>query len=358
MTLNQFIGTGVMAMEVPNASAESVRAAIQKAEMPEKLVHDIRPADAFKRAMQKLVKVGVVEEGNKGVLRDKCEEGPMLVSFQFTPKFLRARNMEYASDKAVIVSFRKDSGEIVCDNDRVKKLAEELFAHAKEIYPSTRLNDIARDFCESQFTRLRFRDGVYFVPRGYDRVVDQLRTYYKALGARFQQFSVGQFPDDRENLIATIVDDMKQKVTTLRDELESLKEAKKNAKDGDPKAAGLTAKMANNRLRELKVQLNRYRELARVVDARNEELLKAAGAAGAVLEVADSGPEAIVAMAIQGRRVSPIALELAAAAIHQELPESVFRRSMTMPEVEAAGNVDPIAGSQRMSMPTNQEQSQ
>lgn len=353
-TLSQFVGTGVMAMNVGDVPAATLRAAITASGIPEKFLRAIQSSDAFKRAMRDMVKAGIVEQGSKGALREKVEDDDSIIAFQFTQKFLRDRGMIYDTDRAIRVEYSKERKEISCDNEEILKLANELFSDARETYPSSKINDLARSFAESRFTRLSYRDGVYFVPKGHEDVAESLRVFYKAVGAMFQQFPVGQMPDDKENLLSTIIGDMKQKIESLKGEMERLKHTKTEQPDGTVTEENkLTKKIAANRLKELKVQLERYRELARVVDAKNEELLKAAGEAGTVIEMAEYGPESLVAMALQGRTVAPIALELAAVATGTELPAQLFNRGMSMPAVSQKANKLPAMalGGQQMAMP-------
>lgn len=339
MSLDNFIGTGILAMNVKDTPAPVVLSAIRDANIPEKLLRSIKSSDAFKRAMRDLVKKGIIRDENDGILRDKVEDTTAIIAFQFTPKFLKDKGVTYDSERSLRVEYVKEREDIVCDNEQVLKLARDLFFDAKATYPSSKINDIARMYCESRFTRLSYRDGVYFVPKDHSDVVDNLKVFYTKVGAGFQRFAVGQFPEDRENIARAIVEDIKQKVITLKNEIEELKHKKQEQSNGEMMEENkLTKRVAQNRLKDLKEQLERYRELARTVDAKAEEIFKEAGEAGCVIESVEFGAEGLVALALQGQSVNPTVLELAAVATGRDLPSMAFSGDVSMPEVKKSTN--------------------
>lgn len=82
-TIGDQMGYIVFTQNVKPTPLALVKEAAFKSGLPEKLIKDIRPWNAFKRAMAHLMDKGVVKKGDRGLIRDKIEDTNTKLAFQF-----------------------------------------------------------------------------------------------------------------------------------------------------------------------------------------------------------------------------------------------------------------------------------
>lgn len=285
-----------------------LRAAAEKAKIPEEFVRECKTWNIFKRAMRKLVDQGIaenlIEEGDEGILRDKITETEERCSFQLSARWLEKSGVKY--ERCCVITFYKQSGNIDCEDKEIRRALEKLLDECRCMASTTDVNKVAYKLCETKFRRICLRDGVHFVPRGHEDVLNQLKTFYKKLGARFWCQPIGQNDEDEANMAAEVIDDMKVHIEDLRKRLQEIKDNKKRS--------GITARLAKNAFEELRHAVEKYRELAESIRYNADKLFHAAGDAGDILAMSNHSPATLIAMAKQGRNVSPVLLELSEAA--------------------------------------------
>lgn len=285
-----------------------VRAAADKAKIPEEFIRETKDFNAIKRAIRKLVDQGIaenlIEEGDQGILRDKILDTEERCSFQLSARWLQKSGVSY--EKACIITFYKQSGNIDCEDREIRRALEKLLEECKLTATTTDMHKIAYKLCETKFRRIMLRDGIHFCPKGHEDILVKLKTFYKKLGARFWCQPIGQNEEDEANIAATVIDDMKQHIDELRKRLQEIKD--------DKKRSGITARLAKNAFEELRHAVEKYRELAESIRYNADKLFHAAGDAGDILAMSNHSPATLIAMAKQGRNVSPVLLELSEAA--------------------------------------------
>jgi len=326
----QFMGSIIFTQQVKSRDVEAIKAAAEKAGIDPELIRELNTKFIFIRAMNELKKADVVQ-GTDGAMKDRLVDAENVVAFQFSRRFVEAQGAHY--DPSAVVSFNKSTSEIYCKDAEVKKLAEKFFvAKATEWQPSD-INRLINGVLESESKRIMLRHGVYFVGYQAHEKAAQIQKFLEALDIQFWVLPVGVNDTAKaESLHKAIVEDMIKEVTTLTEQVASMK-----AEGMVDEKQGLTSRKARTRMKELLKHLDGYRELAKATQADMDDLLKAAGDAGQTLACAALGVDGLIAMAQSGRRVPALLTDLLAADDQVDPSAIVKLRAKTlMPDLPVA----------------------
>ena len=296
------LGIVIFSQEFHSQSLSNVREAAVKAGIPEELVREIKPRNAFIRAMRELKKKGVIAlHGSDKLLSDKFADDDTRVCFQLSRSYVEDNGVRY--DPAAIIEFNKLSHAIECSNREIKELAEKLHVQVSEIYLTTDLHMLVKRFLEDNGAkRIPLRDGVYFIPYQYKALAEQIKNFFSALNLSF--FTLQASDSEKSDLISSTVHDMINTVADVKKEIEALKAT------GD-----LTQRVACNRLKELQGMLKGYTEVAHSLNERTLDLVAAAGEAGDILfSIGSSTTEQLISCIQRGTSVAPMVLDLLEAA--------------------------------------------
>lgn len=311
--MSKVIGSLFLITRLEPQDGALVRLAARQAGIPEEYVRDVRDLDAFKRAMRALVERGIAEEildREHTVRRDKIRENEDRISFQLSARYLGQRRVKYSP--ADVITYNKNTGALECANSEIQRELRSLFNECMQKRSSTDINKVAYRYLDSRFKRLIIKDGVHFVPIGYDDELDRVRAFYSHLGASFWLQPVGSSADDIKNVTATLIDDIKRSVFELQARMNELK--------SNTRRHGVTPLIARNMYGDLRHHAARYEEHAKSIGVDLNELFAQAEFAGEALKESENTPQDVMAKARRGKKFNAFVLELAAAAINEQVP--------------------------------------
>lgn len=301
------LGIVIFSQEFHSQSLANVREAAAKAGIPEELVREIKPRNAFIRAMRELKKQGVIAlHGSDKILSDKFCDDESTVSFQLSRTYVESQGVRY--DSAAVINFSKLNHQITCSNSDIKKLAEDLHVKVAEVYLTTDLHMLVKRFLEDNGAkRIPLRDGVYFIPFQYKELAEKIKSFFSALNLSF--FTLQATDSEKSDIISLTVKSMCDTVEEVKKEIEELK------------AKGeLTSRIAQNRIKQLQADLVGFQEIAASLNERTLDLVAAAGEAGDILfSIGSSTTEQLIACVQRGTTVAPMCLDLLEAATEMNI---------------------------------------
>jgi len=306
------VGFVIACADMVATPIEKVRAAAKYVGFDADMIKDIRPRNAFIRAARNLVKQGVLEAGNKGVLADRISDESE-TAYQFSSRQVENGVAKYPAQ--AVIHFNKTSEAITVEGlggmteiDRmaVHKSVMGLFEKAGYTYTVTDLNSLLDRMYSEVTRRIMLRPAVYFVPVTFQSLVFKTRDFLAALGMKYHIFVIGASEQWAiQDVFDATAQDVCKKIAALRAEIAELAE-KKDA-DG---AKALTSRMARNRFKEIAKDIQHYRDIARALKVKLEQVLAAAGEDGRTLAALAAGPESLVRALSSGNRADPLAAVL------------------------------------------------
>jgi hypothetical protein len=305
----ELVGFVVAASEFHPVEIEKVRAAAKSAGFDPEIIKDVRPRNCFIRAARALVKQGVLEAGNKGVLADKLSDESE-IAYQFSRRQVEDGVASYPAQ--AVIRFRKTSEAISveglggmgsADQAKVHATVTKLFEAAGFSYSGTDLNNLVDRLFSAVTRRIMLRGAVYFVPHDHQSLVFKVRDFLGACGIKFMVFTVG-FGEEFavQDIFEAAAQDVMKNINTLRADVAGLVEQKDE--QGKPV---LTKRMAKARFKQLAVDLQHYKGIAKALRVSMDKILDAAGESGQALAAIAAGPEALVRALSSGRKVDPLA---------------------------------------------------
>jgi hypothetical protein len=329
------LGVILFASELKAVKSGELLLACETAAIPRQLVSDVRPKNAFIRAVRALQTNGVGSQGRKRLLH-KFTDDNTAVRFQFSDVYLQQLGVRYEAN--AVVSFDKKTHGITCDSDQIRRHAERFYAEAHEhVLPSDIYALVKRYVDQESAKRIPLRDGVYFLPLSKAHVAENLKKFFTALNFPFFLLPVNAADAaNRAEIIKATVEDVGSTVKAIAQEIAELKASDK-----------LTQRVACNRLRELHNQLKQYTELASALSESTENLLEQAGNAGKALLRSAGSVEELIACVESGEHVPGFIYDLVAAASEEttlpprdeivteavDVPVDVFTTEIELEEV-------------------------
>lgn len=312
------VGFVMLSEELKAASISKVRAAAQEAGLDPKGIRDIKDRNAFIRAMRDLQRSGVIEEGADGLLRDKFQDDDQSVVFQFSKKFVESQGVTYS--KEAVIRFIKNPGLIECSNAEYKALAEDLYIKVHGVYSITDLNAYVARVIKSTCHRVPLKDGVYFISFQHGSLLEKLQKFYDALGFTLHVFSVGHGGTQPKNIFKAVLRDLQTQMKSTTDEIATLKAGNE-----------LTPKIAKNRLKELRKQLDQYREIAGALRVDLDTMLVQAGDAGKALAQVAQPVDSLIGLMQKGTINQTLGELLVSAG---EVPVTALPQIRTRPAIQ------------------------
>lgn len=299
------LGFVVWTSEVNPRQVTKVREAAVKAGFEPEVIRDIKPRNAFIRAAQELVKEGVLETGNKGLLRDKILDESTEIAFQFSKREVH-EHAEYL--KQAVIRYNKDKQSISVDRGDLSESdyrllchkVQELFERKAGLYSGQDFNMFIDRVFSKNTRRIMLRPGVHFVDVKQQPLVLKVRKFFEELGFVFTVLTVGAGDEiAKRDVLTALTQDLCVEAAKLIAEVKELSSSQ-----------GLTERIARSRLKEVKQNLQHYRDLASALNTSLEKVLRGAGEAGTLINLLGNGVDYVVQQIQTGQTLDPFAIKL------------------------------------------------
>lgn len=203
----------------PHSYAAVVQA-LQESGLDPAIAKTFLPENAFLRAAKKMSEDRTILEVDR--------EGDELW-FQFTKAFFKKREVTYR--KECLVCLNRSTGEISCDDQKIKDLAQKVLNETLEERTTSDVTNIVKKLFKSQSELIPdpCQDGIYFVPNVNGEFTEKIRAFLGKLGGRISRWPIlaGSAEGDRtvqESVtvyMQGIVDELTEKVKTFGDDTRS-----------------------------------------------------------------------------------------------------------------------------------------
>ena len=191
----------------------TLQAAMTHCNLPQSLALDMRPSNAWRRAVHHLTENRVIREtySDEDVIR-----------FQFTSEYLDITEFKYT--KECDLSLDKKSGIVTCTDYGVEQRAQHLINTEMQ---KRNANDVTRIIQKlfrqaSDLIPIRQQGGVYFVPESASDVPDRVAHFLRQIGGSIQRFEISGDGKSGESVATSIrdviykmVDEAHESVTLL-----------------------------------------------------------------------------------------------------------------------------------------------
>jgi hypothetical protein len=294
------LGTIVFADPVQGRTHNEILAAARAADIPDDLVREIRPRNAFIRAMNDLAKNGAID----AAFRDKFRDDAEAITFAFVVRDAVGEGVGYAPN-AVVEYDKKTQAIRVIEApegkaDDVLRQAQDLILRATTTWQCADVTRLVQRFAARYCRQLPVRAGVSFFPLGSEYAVRALEAFFGALHVPFWTLPVGRSEKNKALLWTEITQDIQSEMTRMQDEI--------LAKQAD---GSLTKRIAQSRLRELREKCEQYKQLCRATETRLSTLVGDTSIeVSKTVLAADDGFDAVMAAAQSGKPMSPVLLAL------------------------------------------------
>jgi hypothetical protein len=317
MSTVNLLGSIVFASEVPDTTLRQLAVAAEGAGIPRDLLPEIKPKNAFIRAIRALNRS---DFNSKKHLLHKFTDDAVKVAFQFSDVYLQSAGVQY--EKNAVVEFDKKSHRIRCDQASILQHAEQFYVNAQSEVKSSDIYALIQRYVEKEDTkRIPLRDGVYFVPAIKQHVVDNLKKLFVCLNVSFFVVPINSTDaQNRVEILKATIQDVEKTVTAIALEIAELKAS-----------GNLTDRVARTRLKELHKQLRQYTELSTSLNESTANLVGAAGKAGNALLKSAASVDELIASVESGEHVPGFIYDLLEASTETALPP---RELVVVPEVE------------------------
>jgi predicted transcriptional regulator len=160
---------------------QDVLDALDKAKLDKEVAKKIMPRFAFTRACKELTDQAVID-----VLKDSGD----IIKFQFTKKFVKNEEWEYAKD--CTLELNKRTGEITCKKKELQTQAQKLLDKSIQERTTSDITKIVQLLFEQNAEMFPLRDqgGVYFVPVEHTKFTVQVGNFLKEIGGSMNRFPV------------------------------------------------------------------------------------------------------------------------------------------------------------------------
>jgi hypothetical protein len=242
--------------------------AMKTAGIDETLLREMLPRHGFSRAARKL---------SEGRIIRKVSEDDTSLKFQFTKEYLRGGQFEYALETHL--ELNKATGLIDCPDYSLQTMAQQLLAGEMAVRKSsdvTRLIQRTFDQNKGDLIPIREQGGVYFVPESHEHLADSVDNLLRAIGGALRRFKVSADGASTSQSVAS----------AMNDHFESLiAEFEASCASVGSDASPTVQKNRTERINELRVKLNAYKDIMqdyaetieKKIEAANAELLARLG---------------------------------------------------------------------------------
>jgi hypothetical protein len=199
MTVRQFDKAGeIISWSAPSGvHIDTLRAAAIDADIDPALFKDMRPSNAFRRAMHAM-------EENR-IIRQTRGDAKWLY-FQLTHEALISGEFHYSKETELKVA--KDSGAVICDERDLEAFAQNLVDQQMDHRYANDITRMIQKLFESNGDLISIRPagGCYFVPEQHTGLCDKVERFLQSIGgdaSRWEQFASER---NKQNAAAAIRD--------------------------------------------------------------------------------------------------------------------------------------------------------
>jgi hypothetical protein len=227
--------------------------AVNGSGLDDKIVRDMCPANAFRRAIHHL-------EENR-VIRKVLDADDKL-HFQFTEEFLSGGEFHYRKECDLVLD--KKSGVVFCTDSLLQAQAQGLV----DIHIDTRTRSDVTRIVQKLFHDngdlfpVRDAGGVYFVPERHAELSDRVEKMLMLIGGHFKRIDMANTERNEKNAAVMVRDSIHGMIADYRTYAEKLK-------SDDPKVMSKGMK----RITEIRIKLDAYRDVLSGFDTSIESAL-------------------------------------------------------------------------------------
>ena len=188
--------------------------AINGAGLCDSMAPEMRPVNAFKRAIQEMKDGRVIRQ---------CEEDEDRIAFQFTAETLAKGEYEYTTE--CFVSVAKSDGVCTSQDAALAQLAEDKL---NEKVGQRTASDVTR-MIQSLFKRngdifsVREAGGCYFVPQAHVNLCEKVEEVLDMIGGSIRRFEIGATKNATKSAAQAVKEQLDDLVTEFGSYLEMLK---------------------------------------------------------------------------------------------------------------------------------------
>jgi len=191
----------------------TLQAAMARCNLPSSLALDMRPSNAWRRAVHQLTENRVIRE---------TYSDEDVIKFQFTSEYLDINEFKYT--KECDLELDKKSGIVTCTDYGIEQRAQHLINTEMQ---KRNANDVTRIVQKmfrqkSDLIPIRQQGGVYFVPESASDVTDRVDDFLREVGGSIQRFEISGDGKSGESVATSIrdaiykmVDEAEESVTLL-----------------------------------------------------------------------------------------------------------------------------------------------
>jgi hypothetical protein len=280
-----------------NNLVREVQDAARLAELPGMLTK-LSYRNFFLRAMRRLAKSGVL--GAEFLVADKFYEDEEEIRFQLSVKEVSDSGVSYLN--MVQIRYDKDKACITSQDKNVESKAKEAFDLVMgKMKSADILRFVTRVIKKQGFIQMALRDGVYALPQGAEALLDKIERFFSALNVTFFRLSAEPTGQQKELLVKTVGQDVKQQMDAMRKEIVEL------SGKGE-----ISNKIKENRRQDLARSLRGYAAWAQSLGTQIQDIIDSAQESGKALVQLTLKPRDVLLREIQsGTETDPLVLALA-----------------------------------------------
>jgi len=232
-----------------------LRKAMEKAGLDPDDAKDMKPANAFRRAIHDL-------EQNRVIRQTLNADGK--IHFQFTKEVLSGGEFHYSKEASLSVD--KSTGFVNCNDVALRIHAQSLLNEQAKTRTASDVTRIIQRLFDNGGDLFPLRDagGVYFVPEIHTAICDCVEMLMKRIGGHFRRWEMNSSPRNNENAAVAIRDAITGMIKEYQKYADTLS-------SDDPKVLAKGMK----KIKLIRTKLDVYRTVLAGYDSDIEDALEA-----------------------------------------------------------------------------------
>lgn len=224
-----------------SVTIDELRKAMVDANIDESLARDMRPSNAFRRAIKDM------EEHR--VIRQTLNDNEYL-HFQFTSEYLRGGEFHYSKEAELML--HKSTGVVSCSNNELREMAQRMVNEQTDKRSASDITRIVQKLFEDNGDLFPLRDagGVYFVPQEHLTLCEKVEKLLNAIGGAMKRWEMNTSPRNSDNAAVAVRDSLKKMIHEYETYSNSL-----SSDDPDVMAKGM------KRINVIRMKMNAYKDL-------------------------------------------------------------------------------------------------
>jgi len=238
-----------------SVSIDDLRNGLTKAGLDPDMAKDLKPANAFRRAIHDL-------EQNRVIRQTLNADGK--VHFQFTHEVLSGGEFHYNKEAKLTVD--KASGRVDCTDPQLRIRAQLCLDHETKKRSASDVTRIVQKLFETNGDLFPLRDagGVYFVPEMHTAICDCVEALMTAIGGHFRRWEMNASERNNQNAAVAIRD-------AINGMIEKYKKYADTLSSDDPKVLAKGMK----KIQHIRTKLEVYRNVLAGYDSDIEKAVDA-----------------------------------------------------------------------------------